>query len=448
LNRRLLAPVLAALVLGGCSHEATFTRDARSHVKHVIVIIQENRSFDNLFQGYPAADTRSYGFAHDGTRVDLVPVSLAVGYDVANGFQDFIKSYDNGKMDGWDLRRVIPVKGVPLYAAQYPDYAYVPHAESRLYFEMAHQYVLADHMFQSNIDLSFAAHLYLIAGQAGRTVNVPTGRPWGCDAYYGTVVGTLTDQRRLGKYVFPCFDFPTLGDRLTQHGLSWAYYAPNLSPTKVWKKFADTPEDAFGAGKPDVGQLWSVYDAVAQDRYGPLWLTSVISPQTRILSDIAQGHLANVTWVVPSWRDSDHSDSHSASGPQWVASIVNAVGESKFWTSSVIFIIWDDSGGWYDHVPPPQVDYDGLGVRVPLLVVSPYARRSHVAHLQYEAAGIVRFVEQVFGLPTLSVSDRRARDFDDFFDFSQRRWDFRPIEPVDIKQFLTERPSSHPPDND
>jgi phospholipase C len=448
-----VAMLVLSTIVSACAplSEALFRAEASAKIKHVVIIVQENRSFDNLFHGFKGSDWVAYGLAHDGTRVTLQPVPLTVGYDLSNGFRDFIASYDHGRMDGWDLRRIAPVSAeAPLNVAQYPQYAYVPQYETHEYFDLARQYVLADRMFQSNIDQSFTAHLYLIAGQAGRSTNVPNGRPWGCDAFEGTSVATLDDVRKLARRVFPCFDFPTLGDELYAKGYSWRYYAPKVVAGSVWRRLLlrhkAQPNDPRA---PDFGQLWTSYDAVAHDRYGPAWISSIVNPPSQVLSDVKRGELADVTWIVPDWKDSDHSFSRSDTGPSWVASIVNEIGRSKFWNSTAIFIVWDDSGGWYDHVAPPQLDFDGLGVRVPLIVISPYARHGHVSHVQYEFGSILKFSEAVFGLPALSASDRRANDFEDSFNFGQPP---RPFAAISTKypesRFLKQKPSLQPPDND
>lgn len=444
--------VSSAISLAACAGEAPFHGRLHSDVKHIVIVIQENRSFDNLFHDFPGADTSDYGYAHDGTRVRLEPVSLTAAYDVSNNYRDFTRSYDNGKMDGFDLRRVGPRGGsrIPLIASQYPQYAYVPAREVQPYFDLAKQYVLADRMFQSNIDQSFAAHLYLIAAQAGGAADVPDGRPWGCDAKSGTTVIVLGKNRKEHGRRFPCFDFRTLADELDAARATWRYYAPKVDSSTVWQRF----QLRARTGKrhphpPEFGQNWSSYDAIAHQRYCPDWDTNIVSPPAQFFQDVHKGALADVTWIVPDWRDSDHSLSRSDTGPSWVGSIVDAVGQSRYWASTVVFVIWDDSGGWYDHVPPPQKDFDGLGVRVPLLVVSPYAKLGHVTHVQYEAASLVRFVESTFGLAPLAESDRRANDLRDCFDFNQQPRTFRKI-PVkyDESYFVHEPATFVPPDTD
>jgi phospholipase C len=137
-------------------------------------------------------------------------------------------------------------------------------------------------------------------------------------------------------------------------------------------------------------------------------------------------------------------------GPSWVASIVNAVGKSKYWDSTAIFIFWDDYGGWYDPEPPPYKDYDGLGMRIPLLIVSPYAIKGRVAHIHYEHGSILRFIEDQFGLGRLSASDKRANSPEkDCFDFTMPPRPFKKIPSVlDEEYFLHQPIDHHPPDTE
>ena len=174
-----------------------------------------------------------------------------------------------------------------------------------------------------------------------------------------------------------------------------------------------------------------------------------MSPSSQILTDLKKGDLRSVTWVAPSWPLSDHPGNRSARGPDWVAKVVNAIGKSPFWSSTVVFVIWDDWGGWYDHVPPPQLDYDGLGFRVPMLVVSPYAKSNYVSHVQYESASIDRFIEDTFGLGQLAAADARATDpAGDCLNVSRQPRRFVPL-PVSVSDGELERlsRSTVPPDD-
>jgi phospholipase C len=146
-----------------------------------------------------------------------------------------------------------------------------------------------------------------------------------------------------------------------------------------------------------------------------------------VLTDIAHGELAQVTWIVPDLENSDHPGSGTVDGPDWVASIVNAIGQSQFWNSTAIFVTWDDWGGWYDHVLPPRIDEMGFGFRVPLLVVSPWAKHGYVSHEVHEASGFIRFIEYDFNLGSLGQRDENADYFADCFDLTQPSEPFVPI---------------------
>jgi len=362
-------------------------------IRHVVIIVQENRSFDNLFYRFPGADS--------APAAALAPVPLENGQDVCHFHSSFSAAYDMGAMDDFDDEQLCSVvNGVyqPVGPSHFM-YAYVPQAEIRPYWNLAQQYTLADRMFQSNSGPSFAAHQYLIAGQSDYAADIPTGQPWGCDAPPGTTVPVINPDGTETQGPFPCFNYPTLGNELDGAMLSWAYYTPALN----------VPQGGF----------FSAYDAVRSVRYGSDWNTRIISPETQVLSDIAGGNLRNVSWVVPSFPNSDHPLARSNTGPDWVASIVNAIGQSPYWSSTAIFIVWDDWGGWYDHVPPTEIDRMGLGFRVPLIVVSPYANHGYISHRQHEFGSILKFVEENFDLPSLGQADERADDLMDCFDFTQ-----------------------------
>ncbi|HWT06813.1 MAG TPA: alkaline phosphatase family protein, partial [Xanthomonadales bacterium] len=143
-------------------------------------------------------------------------------------------------------------------------------------------------------------------------------------------------------------------------------------------------------------------------RYGTDWANNEIAPETSILNDVANGTLRSVSFVTPDALNSDHARFPSATGPMWVSSIVSAIGNSKYWKDTAIFVTWDDWGGWYDHVVPPKIDQNGPGFRVPLIAISPYAKHGYVSHVQFETSSITRYIEDVFGLPTLGQRDATA----------------------------------------
>jgi phospholipase C len=296
---------------------------------------------------------------------------------------------------------------------------------------MAKQYVLADRMFASNFDgSSFVAHQYLIAAQSSSAVNYPNLTEWGCEGGPNDTIQTLDQNRRIryGYRIRVCFDNKTLGGELDDAKISWRYYT------------AETPHGDGG--------FWSAYSAIKRIYRGPDWQKDVISPQTLFFTDVSNGDLPAVSWITPTCENSDHPGCGAKTGPAWVASIVNAIGQSAYWKSTAIFVTWDDYGGWYDHVPPKMLDYDGLGFRVPLLIISPYAKRDHVSHVRYELASILRFVEDRFGLDTLSASDARATSpANDCFDFNQSPRKFKMI-PAEVgkEYFLRQPPDPRPVD--
>jgi phospholipase C len=219
-----------------------------------------------------------------------------------------------------------------------------------------------------------------------------------------------------------------MADLLDAKGITWRYYAPSNGP----------PSNSTS----------SAYEAIRHIFYGNDWKSNDISPQTQVLTDIANGDMAQVTWIVPDWLHSDHPGNNSDEGPDWVASIVNVIGASPFWNSTAIFIMWDDWGGWYDHVVPQSIDSMGPGFRVPLIVVSPYAKHGYVSHQVYETASLLTYMEKNFGLPNLGARDATANDLSDCFDYSQKPAPYVAIQTkVPVDTLLHERPSGLPDDD-
>ncbi|HEU5479634.1 MAG TPA: alkaline phosphatase family protein [Candidatus Tumulicola sp.] len=410
----------------------------RQKIKHVVIIVQENRSFDNLFQGFPGADTQSYGYTTGGQQVTLQPVGLETSWDIDHSLGSYLAACDgsgslpgtNCKMDGFNNEWAgCGHRSQPPCPNSNPQYSYVPQSETKPYFAMGEQYVVADRMFASNLDgSSFISHQYIIAGQAASAVNYPSSY-WGCDGGPSDTVYTITQQRQYGNQEQACFDEQTLGDELDKAGVSWHFYTSTVNGD---------------------GGIWSAYQAINHIRYGPDWNSDIITPQSQIIQDAQNGNLPAVSWVTPTCAHSDHAGCGSNTGPAWVASVVNAIGQSQYWDSTAIFLMWDDYGGWYDHVPPPLEDYDGLGIRIPLVMISPYAKKAFVSHVQYEHGSILRVVEDVFGLPRLTASDTRANSpAKDCFDFARLPRKFHVIPSnLNAQYFLHERPDLRPPDNE
>jgi phospholipase C len=417
-------------------------RRPQGKIQHVVIIVQENRSFNNLFYGFKGAKTVQYGLDSAGQRIKLEPVVLETTWDVGHSAWTFFDSCNgtgsipgtNCRMNGFDKTGVGCGGGgtEPPCPIKHPQYAYVPHYETKPYFAMGEQYVLADEMFQSNLDgSSFVSHQYIISGQADSSVNYPTGFPWGCAGGSGNQVPIIGLQRQITPYQYqqPCFGYDTIGQEADKAGVSWAFYTGNI--------YYD-------------GGDWSAYQAVKDVYYGPDWKKDVFVPATKFFTDVTEGKLRQISWITPTDENSDHAGSGSNTGPAWVASLVNAIGESKYWDSTAIFIMWDDYGGWYDPVAPAYVDYDGLGFRIPLLIVSAYAKKGYVSHVHYEHGSILKFVEDQFGLPRLAASDRRATSPEgDAFDFKQPPRPFHVIpSDHDVQYFLHQPPDLRPPDTE
>jgi phospholipase C len=402
-------------------------------LQHVVIVIQENRSFDNFFATFPGADGTTHGTLHTGKVVPLTKHALLFKNDLTHTYHTYRVAYDNGKMDGFDL---VPAGSASQPAGAY-NYAYVDPPFIAPYWTLAKEYVLADHTFQTQGSGSFTAHQDLIAGgsaiDATRSViDLPSiGPPWGCDSPPGTVTSLITtnDVYETNAGPYPCYAYATLRDLLDRKHVSWKYYTPYY--------------------KANGGAIWNAFEAIKAVRDGSEWKTNVSEPQTNVFKDIANKSLPAVSWVIPQANDSDHPGEPEDHGPSWVAQIVNAIGESQYWNTTAIVIVWDDSGGFYDHVPPPQLGSGGLGFRVPMIVVSPYALKGRVVHTAYEFGSVVKFVEDVWGLGRLSQTDVRATSIANCFDFNAPPRPFVPIAAAHSRAFFErEPPSSRPVDDD
>jgi phospholipase C len=434
-----------AIILGGCggpqtplgmsnpsqqSYSSPAHRARRSGtqwpVQHLIVVIQQSRSFNDLFAGYPGADTQTFGCASGAksssvarsmssssgcpagdTKVPLKPVGLANKpcRISASLTQYYEIAWDNGEMDGWNRLD----KSRPLC-----PYTYVDSADTRPYWKLAERFAVADHMFASTRFNAFANQLYLLAGTTLVSRNTfvigpPDLTPWGCDSPAGNHTIILRRDRVSADGPFPCFyQFPTIADLLDRANVTWRYYY-------------DPPGGA--------GADWNAFESIKDVNEGPDWSTDMSAPATNVLSDIAGGNLTSVSWVLSPVRDSDALRTHG--GPKWVNAIVRAVEKSPYWANTAVVVTWlsEGDGQFYDSVPPPQLDVMGLGFRVPLIAASKFAKHHYVSHEQYEFASILKFIEENWGLPLLGggATDKRANSISDMFDFGRRSTSGRPI---------------------
>jgi len=412
------APLEAAA--GGPQHTRT---EAGRKIQHIIFLIKENRTFDNYFGTYPGANGATRALASNGKEVPLIHQNDQIP-DIDHSSEGARNAYDGGRMDRFDLlhsggrarqaqrqanprRQNLPQPNSGLEGGPYANNSLTQFYEADIpnYWTYARNFVLGDNMFSSLMGPSFPNHLYTIAAQSGGAIDNPrTDRNigtlanatngWGCDIPNQQVKvqtsGTI-------KFEDACFDFKTLADELDAKGLSWRYYAPP-------------------SGHP--GYIWSAYDGIKHIRNGPDWKNVVPTPE--FVVDAAAGKLATVSWIVTPARVSEHAPASVCVGENWTVSLLNALMQGPDWQSSAVFVTWDDFGGFYDHVPPQQIDGYGLGFRVPLLIISPYAKKGYIDHTLYEFSSMLRFAEDVLGLAQMTERDRKANDLMGAFDFNQK----------------------------
>jgi phospholipase C len=380
LGRRLVAALAAAgllLALGSCQQDAgpTPTPAARPGIfKHIIVIFQENRSFDHYFGLFvPAAGQRIDGLnplpasACQGLPQVCASTIKTESADPVHEYRTMLEEFHDGAMD-----RYVAVGG-PKTMGHYDD------ESVGVLWDLARQYALADHWFQPMFGPSTPQHLFLVAATSGGVYGDP--------AYGRCTKGTAS------------LDVPNIGDRMTAAGVSWRWYSEGLANcTNV------AHHQAF--------------------QYFP---STGVSPNLVDLSefsaDLRSGKLPQVSYLK-STRNNEHAPATVKRQQQWLRQTIEEVQTSPDWRDTVIILTYDESGGWYDHVPPPVVNTTanerGLGPRVPALVISPYSKRGYVSHVQYDHTSILRFMEWNFRLQPLNDRDARANNLLDFFDFSRR----------------------------
>ena len=342
--------------------------------QHVIIVIQENRTPDNLFSdcNIPGADARK----------NSGPIGLNTSYNPDHKHPAFLSQLAGH----WGK----------------PSFDYVQASDIKPYCTLAAQYGFANRMFQTNQGPSTPAHQFLFSGTSmpSDTSDLfeSEGASGGC---LGNRPTNFIDPGGNENHLLSsCLDPQTLADLLDAAGLSWRYYSPGT--TSMW------------AAPVAIKHICGPVNGSCK---GPDW-KNVINNPPQVLTDIKAGNLAAVSWVIPAASYSDHP-SYGSGGPAWVASIVNAVGQSSYWQNTVILVTWDDWGGWYDHVSPLAnttgwcVSYC-YGFRVPLLVISAQTPPM-VDNQTHDFGSIVHFVESNFGLPSLGFADAFADDLSGFF---------------------------------
>ncbi len=370
-------------------------------IKHIVIIMQENRSFDNYFGTFPGAD--GIPMRH-GVPIACIPDPMR--HDCKRPYHDtkdidnggpheqnaFTTDYDNGKMDGFikaretcgnplDPRDCIPT--IPPDMMGYHNQHEIPN-----YWAYARDFVLQDHMFEPNASWSLPSHLYMVSEWSAKCLKA--GDPFSCTSNI-EVPGLPTDIGPPHDNAPPDYAWTDMTYLLHKHHVSWGYYIkkgpePDCESAKMFCQYQ--------AQDPRTPGIWNPlpsFDTVRQDNQ----LTD-IRDTTAFYAAAKAGKLPAVSWVIPSGIVSEHPTSSIKKGQAYVTGLINAIGHSKDWKSTAIFLAWDDWGGFYDHVRPPVIDALGYGFRVPGLVISPFARRHMIDHQRLSFDAYNKFIEDDF----------------------------------------------------
>ena len=455
--------------------------------KHIILIVQENRTPDNLFYGLcspPYGTAASCSTTPSATQYDIktknwldktsksgftqpVAASLSAPYGLTHQHVSFVSMCDAAagsttcKMDG--------AAGITYQCTgpcpAHPQFAYADNSTGLInpYLDMATQYGWANYMFQTNQGPSFPAHQFLFGGTSAPSSaddangifaaeNNNLSNVWnGCLAPANDWVQLIDLQGEVkGNHIYPCFEHQTLADVLAGH--TWRYYAPGGAVASIWVA-PDAIEHICQSTGPN---------GVCA---GPDYMPNVDSTTAGILKDIAACELTNVSWVIPSGQNSDHGtpDGNDSGGPSWVAAIVNAIGNSTacdngegYWKDTAVLVTWDDWGGWYDHVAPTilpgvQGSYQ-YGFRVPFLFISAYTPKRFIDNNRIDFGSILRFIEHNFGIKEgiLDFADARSStDLNAFYNLKSAPRSFTTIAaPKTAEFFLNDTRAPTAPDDD
>jgi len=369
-------------------------------INHFVFIMQENRSFDHYFGTYPGVEGIPPGVClpdpAGGACVALYHDTNDVNRGGPHNWANALGSMDGGKMDGFLTESFKNFN--PTSNCQPPNPNCSPGSDPRdvmgwhdsreisNYWSYANQYVMQDRMFESITSYSLPAHLYMLAAQSG--------------GYIGT-----------GQPEPQTYTFVEITELLTSGKIDWKYYvAAGTSPGAAEGDVEDQAADKYSLWNPlpAFPAVWN--DPNQKNR---------LQDAGNFFTDAQNGALPQVSWVIPSGPLSEHPPNAVSGGMNWVTSVINAVMQSPNWKDTAIFLCWDDWGGFYDHVTPPKVDQYGLGIRVPGIVISPYARQNYVDHKTYSFESWLKIVEERFGVTPMTARDNHADDMYDSFDFTQ-----------------------------
>jgi phospholipase C len=398
--------LLAAAVLAAAMSASTGTKHSAApppgihKIKHVVVIMQENRSFDSYFGTYPGVDGIPRGVCVPDPRGGcLKPYHVSKDRNIGgpHALKNAVRDINGGAMDGFVREAVAarkacvdphdPVCSSPAAGSDvmgYHDAREIPN-----YWAYARNYVLQDHMFEPNKSWSLPAHLLTVSAWSAKCS--VKGDPMSCVSA-PDLPATPPDFRGNLKKKIPDYAWTDITYLLHKHNVSWRYYV--FSGTQP-----DCEDDAAISCKP-IPQ-----DAKTPGIWNPLpwfstvrenWQLSNITPLGNFFKAARKGKLPAVSWVVPTQKVSEHPPGLVSAGQAYVTTLVNAIMRSPNWSSTAIFLTWDDWGGFYDHVLPPTVDAESYGLRVPGLVISPYAKRGYIDHQILSFDAYLKFIEDDF----------------------------------------------------
>ena len=382
-------------VLAGTSSQTSI---ANTPIQHFIVIMQENHTFDNYFGTYPGADGIPTGTCmpvdpFDATNTECVE-SYHIGDrpidDLDHSLSTFELQYNAGKLDGFVYALNQRNQNGSL-AMGYYDGSDLPY-----YWNLADEYVLFDRFFSSDHGGSFANHMYWVSAMPGASRTSETG--------YN--------------------DIPTIFDRLEEQGISWKFYVQNYDPQINYRTLSQV------SGNRASQVIWVPLLNIDRFLDDPK-LSSHIVDLSEYYKDLENGTLPAVAYIAPSGA-SEHPPGSLRSGQKFVKSLIQALMRSDSWNKSAFLLLYDDWGGWYDHVAPPQVDENGYGMRVPGILVSAYARRGYIDSTELDFTSVPKFIEENWNLEPLTERDANANNLITAFDFSQppRQPFFIPFERV------------------
>ena len=372
-------------------------------IRHIIIIMQENRSFDNYFGTYPGADGLPHKNGHFLVCVPNPPGPCQhpwhdphlINSGGPHGRVNFHADVNRGMMNGFiaqakqSKHRVCRIPNDPLCAGltQLDVMGYHNAQELPNYWSWAHRYVLSDHMFSADASWSLPVHLYMVSEWSALCAD--PFDPMSCSSAPQSPQLTPDFARGGGRPQYPWTDMTYL---LHHYHVSWRYYIhAGAQPdcAQADKMICQPPYQ--NANTPGIWNPLPYFDTVHTDKQ-----LGNIQDVSNFYRAARRGTLPAVSWVIPNDKVSEHPPAPIAAGEKYVTGLVNAVMRGPDWKNTAIFISWDDWGGFYDHVIPPVVDGAGYGIRVPALLISPYARRGFVDHQILSSDAYNKFIEDVF----------------------------------------------------